>query len=194
MLAIAADVVTFTATYASAANVGGGWTGRLSNRSEPVELFELLGLKGGWLRHSLHLEELRVQSVDIGHWNAAAGIEFSGMWPLTAKGSGELPALEAWPELVRRNIAFDASGQLDGLTVQTDIAGRFAVSANAVLNVLDSQLPFQLQATVAWSEKLALSELLELPEALAAITLTSPLSLVASGDLLVPPQVISILK
>jgi translocation and assembly module TamB len=142
-----------------------------------------LGLKGGWQRHTLHLEELQVRSVETGNWNAAVDIEFSGLWPLTAKGTGELPQMEAWPELLQRSISFDAKGKLDALTVQADISGRVALSASTLLNVLDSQLPFQLQVTVDWAERLPLSEFVELPEALAGSALTAPLRLVASGDL-----------
>lgn len=142
-----------------------------------------LVLKGSWLRNTLQLEALHLNSAELGRWNAAAGIEFSGKWPLNAKGAGELSQIDGWPELLQRNISFDVTGGLDALAVQADITGRITVSANTVLNVLDSQLPFQLQATLDWPDKLLLSELLELPEAIAATTLTAPLSLVASGDL-----------
>jgi autotransporter translocation and assembly factor TamB len=142
-----------------------------------------LGLKGGWLRDSLQLKELQLQSAEFGRWKAAAGVEFSGKWPLNVKGTGELPQIHGWPELLQRNISFDVSGGLDALAIQAGLTGRIAVSANTVLNVLDSQLPFQLQATLDWPDKLLLSEFLEMPEAVASTTLTAPLSLVASGDL-----------
>jgi translocation and assembly module TamB len=142
-----------------------------------------LSLKGGWLGKTLQLEALQVRSDDLGLWTAAAGIEFSGQWPVTAKGSGELPPMQLWPDLIQRNISFDASGQLDALFVRAGIAGSITVSVDAELNALDSQLPFQLKTTLEWPEKLALSEFMELPQALAAATLTAPLYLEASGDL-----------
>tara|TARA_R110001592_G_scaffold337300_1_gene623788 strand:+ start:414162 stop:417851 length:3690 start_codon:yes stop_codon:yes gene_type:complete len=142
-----------------------------------------LSLKGHWQHNSLQVEELQLQSVNTGRWQAAADVEFAGNWPVNIEGTGELPEIPGWPELLLRNISFDIAGTLDALAVNAGIPGRFALSANATLNALNSQLPFQLQASLEWPDKLALSEFMELPQAMAAFTLTSPIRLVANGDL-----------
>ncbi|MFV2070856.1 MAG: lamin tail domain-containing protein, partial [Pirellulales bacterium] len=43
ILAVAADVATFSVGYPRVANVVGGWTGRLSNSGEPIELVDASG-------------------------------------------------------------------------------------------------------------------------------------------------------
>lgn len=148
-----------------------------------VGALQLLSLKGGWQGNTLMLEQLLLQSTDLGRWQLAAGVEFVGQWPITVKGSGEVPPIPAWPEILQRNISFGVAGKLDALAVQASIAGRLALSANATVDALDARLPFQLSAVLDWPDQLALSEVIDLPQAMAGATVSAPVRVEASGDL-----------
>ena len=65
-LVVAADVNTFTAKYPGVSNVIGGWEGRLSNKSEAIELANAIGARidlvhyadeGDWAQRQLGLED-----------------------------------------------------------------------------------------------------------------------------------------
>jgi len=56
-LVVAADVATFSAKYPGVTNVIGGWDGRLSNKSEEIELDDAVGTRVD-----------RVTYADQGHW------------------------------------------------------------------------------------------------------------------------------
>jgi hypothetical protein len=51
-LVVAADVNTFTAKYPDVPNVVGGWSGRLSNRGEAIELVDAVGVRIDWIRYA----------------------------------------------------------------------------------------------------------------------------------------------
>ena len=149
---------------------------------EKGEIQSLL-LNGQWQRKNLRLAELQLRSVDFGEWRGAGDIQFSGQWPVNLEGTGVMPAIEGWPGILERGFEVKASGNLEALTVQADVAGGVALSAGIELNTLDPQLPFQLRATADWADSLAVSELLELPDELSGMTLLAPVQLDASGDL-----------
>jgi autotransporter translocation and assembly factor TamB len=143
-----------------------------------------LQLRGGkWLRNTLRLGKLGLRSADLGEWQAAAAIEFSGQWPLTVEGGGQLPPILGWPGPLGRAVTVKSSGDLAALAVQVEIAGSLTVAARGSLNVLDPTLPFRLVVNGDWPGSLALSELVELPVSLATLAFTSPLQLTGSGSL-----------
>ncbi len=146
--------------------------------------FDSLRLTGGkWIGKKLQLEQLQLRSGEFGAWQAAAAIEFSGQWPLTLAVDGVLPQLPGWPELLDRGLALKASGDLATLAAQVEISGRVALSVSGSLNMLSPERPFQLVLNADFPESLPLSELVEVPESLAALTLTAPVQLTGSGSL-----------
>ncbi|MEM8659401.1 MAG: hypothetical protein AAGF35_00825, partial [Pseudomonadota bacterium] len=144
---------------------------------------ESIAFAGRWLRESLNLSLLQVGSADLGQWRGEGGIEFDESWPVTLKTSGELPKLEQWPAQLSRKVDLELNGPLNALRVRADNSGDIATSAEMSVNLLEAGLPFQLKAKSSWSDQLALSSLVDVPDSIPAITLIGPLGLEGNGTL-----------
>lgn len=147
-------------------------------------LIDSLRLTGGeWLATRLRLGQMQVDSTGLGHWQAAAVIEFSSQWPLTLDGRVRLPPMEGWPDSLGRDVNIILGGDLAALAVKASSAGELALSADGLLDTLDPVVPFQLAVSANWTGELALAELLAVPDSLATVAFTAPLQLDASGSL-----------
>ena len=148
----------------------------------PGEL-DSLRLSGSWSRKALRLDALQLRAAALGQWEAHGSIDFSGQWPLALTVNGVVPDLPGWPTVLDRGITLDAGGDLAALSVQAQAGGRVTLAVKGSLNTLSPELPFSLVADADWARPLALSELAEMPESLAAATASAPLKLTANGSL-----------
>ncbi|MEM1156595.1 MAG: hypothetical protein AAGI44_20850, partial [Pseudomonadota bacterium] len=144
---------------------------------------ESIAFAGRWLREALNLSLLQVRSSDLGQWRGEAGIEFDQSWPVTLDMSGEVPQLEQWPAMLSRKVNLELDGAFNALRLRAENPGDIATTAQMSMNLLETGLPFQLKATSSWSDPLALSALVDLPDSMPAVTLIGPLRLEGNGTL-----------
>lgn len=144
---------------------------------------ERLSLAGEWRNKELRLDQLQVNSVELGQWLAAGGIEFAGQWPLTLSARAQLPEVPGWPDVLQRDLVLIAGGSLAALTLDVRIDGEVVLAAQGELDALDPELPFDFMARTDWPGTLDIAALATVPEALGGIALTAPFKLAARGTL-----------
>ena len=142
-----------------------------------------LKLAGQWRGSALALTQLELEGPAFGRWQAAVDIDFSGRWPLTVKADGVLPDIHGWPAQLGRELAVSASGNLEALNLQLDMAGALALAVAGTVNTLSPELPFSLFVDGDWPGQLALAALLQGPSSLPPLEFTAPLRLSASGTI-----------
>lgn len=140
-------------------------------------------LRARWRESRLQVEQLDASTAAWGELTLRGELHFSGDWPMrvTAKVALEQPPLHAL--LHGRTFTLDAEGALSGLQVNAASTGRPAAVLSGEVDLLDPEVPFLARLDTEWSGSLALGDLLELPEALRDIELSSPLRLEAHGSL-----------
>jgi len=140
-------------------------------------------VQGRWQRTVLQLGQLRIRSVDYGTVALAGQVDFSANWPLEVAGEAEVADLDGWPTQLERRATIEASGDLAALHLQLLLGEDTRVQLEAQVNTLDTELPFQANATAQWPGELLPSGWLTLPDTLAQLQLSSPLRMAAGGTL-----------
>ena len=82
-----------------------------------------LSLSGGWRNSSLQLQRLQLRSLELGELVASGKLDFTGQWPLDFRLDAFPAELEAWPGLLERHIAVDATGSVSALELALSIGG-----------------------------------------------------------------------
>ena len=147
-------------------------------------------LRARWRGSDLQIEQLEASTAEWGELALRGELQFSGDWPMqvSVKAALEQPPLHAL--LHGRVLNLDVEGALSGLQVNATSPGRPAVLLSGEVDLLDPAMPFAANLDAEWSDGLALSDLLELPETVRDIELASPLRLDARGSL--SEQVLSV--
>lgn len=146
--------------------------------------YETIELDGSWSGTVLRLQRLAVERKDWGRLELRGELELDEQWPLTIG----LQVATAQPAILPRHfqdreLSLQGDGTLAGLQLEASMAGSPSLELAGQVNALDRDLPFDIRVLLATAQALPLSELLTLPDSLAAVALESPLVLHASGSL-----------
>jgi autotransporter translocation and assembly factor TamB len=148
-----------------------------------VARVDSLSLAGLWRGSELALERLQATSGEQGSLDLEGTVDFSGDWPLRAGVRLEVVDEQLWADLRDRPIDIELFGPLSALSAGVSHEGDQAIQLDVEVNLLDRQLPFNLELEIAGTQPLLLSELPGVNAQLADLALVFPWRASARGSL-----------
>ena len=142
-----------------------------------------LALRGHWRRTRLQLQQLDGTDSEWGELSLGGNIDLTGDWPLRLDSTIELARPPLWQGLHGRDLTLALEGSLAALQVELDSTGAPGLTAQARLDVLDRQFPFDGSAQLHWPDGTTLGDIAAVPPALTQVMLESPVEVSVQGAL-----------
>ena len=142
---------------------------------------EKLRLAGEWRNTQLQLQQLSAETAQWGNAALSGQIAFHADWPLRVQSALTLANAGDSQFLAGREFVLDVEGDLSALQLQLLAPGEPLLSAQAQLNSLHPNLPFQASAELSWPQGFAVTDIPGAPLQLQGLLLDTPLHGTFSG-------------
>jgi len=146
---------------------------------------QALNLTAHWVNTQLQISQAAIVDLPRANVRLNGSLEFIDNWPLTIDAQLELAQPPLWQGLHQRTFDVAVSGNLAALSLNALLDDKQQINLQGKLNTLDPLLPFELQASAQWPDKLPLRNLpglpKDLPEELLESHLQSPVQFSAEG-------------